>query len=382
MKNFNKLLTICCLTLMLLATILTQVPVYAQTQIRYLNLPSNSMPMGIVYNPYNSMVYVALSGTSQLAEINKTDLSYVQYDIFDYTRDVAVDGNGDVWVVGSYRYVAKFLITNKTIQYIDLRLPAPRIGMSITYHSGYIWTLNGEFLTKINYTTNTIEVQYTLPEQSYAGDMKGDTDILWITRTDINKVYMFNITSGTIQNILLDINRPLGIEIDENYVYVAENKQQSTMEFVGTIAIIDKNTLQVDRLNTTLCGYDGPYYVFKDSYGYLWFTDGSSHLGIVNGTIYTTKTPYCYFMTEVPTNSSEIWFSGVGSAYVGMKETGTLGRTDINKDGKVDLKDYYPVCKWYGKCVPPAPENCDINSDGKIDLKDVYAVAKNYGKTL
>jgi DNA-binding beta-propeller fold protein YncE len=352
------------------------------TGIRYLSLPSNSMPMGIVYNPYNSMVYVALYGTSQLAEINKTDFSYSLYNILDSAWDVAVDGDGNVWVAGSYRYVAKFLISNKTVQYIDLQLPTPRIACSITYFNGYIWVLNCEFLTKINYTTNAIEMQYTLPEQSYSGDMKGDGNILWITRTDNSKVYMFNITSGVIQNTLLDLNRPLGIEIDENYVYVAENRQQEPVEFVGTIARIDKKTLQVDRLYTTLCGYDGPYHVFKDSYGYLWFTDGSHHLGIVNGVIYTTKTAYCYFMTEVPTHSSEIWFSAVGSAYIGMKDIGTLGNTDINKDGKVDIKDVSYVSKWFGSLVPPAPENADLNSDGKIDIKDVSAVSRNFGKTL
>jgi len=70
-------------------------------------------------------------------------------------------------------------------------------------------------------------------------------------------------------------------------------------------------------------------------------------------------------------------------------------------DGKVDMRDVYPVAKgfgakhitnpndprycqyWHttpcGSC--PHTPNADINADGTIDMKDVYAVAKNFGKT-
>jgi hypothetical protein len=232
-------------------------------------------------------------------------------------------------------------------------------------------------------------MQYTLPDANTVY-MKGDSDILWITNVYIGEVYMFNITSGALQITLSGFNRPLGIEVDEMYVYVAENERFYDVSggTTGTVAILNKtNPSSFTRVNVTVWDA-GPYFLYKDSYGYLWYTTDKV-VGIVEGINWGPWTPNAAppdglnrFLTEVPVNSSEIWFSGVGSAYVGMKETGTLGRTDINLDGKVDLKDYYPVCKWYGKCIPPAPGNCDVNSDGKIDLKDVYAVAKNYGKTL
>jgi hypothetical protein len=270
-------------------------------------------------------------------------------------------------------------------------LPTPRIAKSITYFNGYIWVLNCEFLTKINYTINAIEAQYTLPDHNTA-DMKGDGDILWITNIYLGKVYTFNITSGIVQNILPvqgELKRPLGIEIDENYVYIAENYDYGySSGGTGTIAVFNKSDLSsFTRINVIVYN-TGPYSLYKDSYGCLWYT--TDHvIGIVGGINWGPWTPNAnpppgvnYFMTEVPTHSPEIWFSGVGSAYIGMKDIGTLGNTDINKDGKVDIKDVSYVSKWFGSLVSPAPENADLNSDGKIDIKDVSAVSRNFGKTL
>jgi hypothetical protein len=56
---------------------------------------------------------------------------------------------------------------------------------------------------------------------------------------------------------------------------------------------------------------------------------------------------------------------------------------DVNRDGKVDVKDVYMVARAYGSCPGQINWNsvCDINYDGKIDVKDYYIVCKNYGKT-
>jgi hypothetical protein len=55
---------------------------------------------------------------------------------------------------------------------------------------------------------------------------------------------------------------------------------------------------------------------------------------------------------------------------------------DINKDGKVDLKDVFAVARAYGS--HPGDPNwnpaCDINQDLKVDLKDYYAVCRHFGK--
>ena len=57
-----------------------------------------------------------------------------------------------------------------------------------------------------------------------------------------------------------------------------------------------------------------------------------------------------------------------------------LRSSDINIDGRVDIKDLAMVAKWFGKTVPPAPINVDINYDDTIDMKDLASVAKDYGK--
>jgi len=70
-------------------------------------------------------------------------------------------------------------------------------------------------------------------------------------------------------------------------------------------------------------------------------------------------------------------------------------------DGKIDMRDIYPVARGFGAehvTDPNDPRHCqywhttpcgscphtpnaDINSDGKIDMRDIYVVARNFGKT-
>jgi len=70
-------------------------------------------------------------------------------------------------------------------------------------------------------------------------------------------------------------------------------------------------------------------------------------------------------------------------------------------DGKVDMRDVYPVARGFGAehvTDPNDPRHCqywhktpcsscphtpnaDINNDGKIDMRDIYVVARNFGKT-
>jgi parallel beta-helix repeat protein len=56
-------------------------------------------------------------------------------------------------------------------------------------------------------------------------------------------------------------------------------------------------------------------------------------------------------------------------------------RTDLNCDGKVDIKDVFRVGKAFGS-VPGEPRwdaFCDINADFKVNLKDYFAVCKDFG---
>jgi hypothetical protein len=55
---------------------------------------------------------------------------------------------------------------------------------------------------------------------------------------------------------------------------------------------------------------------------------------------------------------------------------------DVNKDGKVDVKDVYAVCLAFGSDShsPKWKPECDLNADGRVDIRDLWIVWKNYGK--
>jgi len=406
------------------------------TTIRYLDLPYNSMPMGITYNPFNDMVYVALRWNGSIAEINTTDYSYTLYPLTSWHSQysdpmpwcVTVDSEGNVWITirdfkttpnkppADFSWnIAKFNISNKTISYIKLH---NGVGCShgILFYNGYIWVLGQIYiegyigtcglLTKIEPTNDTVIANYILSYAEYIPgidwieyipeDLKGDGDSLWISLLEFGpdrpvykgKLIKFDTTTENITLTITGLNRPLGIEQDNNYVYVAENSVYMYNPQNGTIAKIDKQTLEITRILTPKILWGGPCYLLRDSHGYLWYTDNSGHLGIVGGLTYSSKA-YCYFITEIPhtttqttlPDTTEIWFSCVGSAYLGIKDSWEL-LGDINKDGKVDMVDIGTVAHWFGYTVPPALENVDINKDGKIDMVDVGTTARNFGQTL
>jgi DNA-binding beta-propeller fold protein YncE len=383
--------------------------------IRYLSLPPGSMPMGIVYDNTTKKVWVALYMNESLASIDvltKTVTIYpLPHQIDDFIGPMpwtlTTTPDNYVWFTFSYKngpqqlppQLPAFgtLDSSKNLVYIYYiqRLSGFGVGKDVKYHSNYIWVRTMSGLLKVSYTNLTsvvIEKAFIRDGGLGEGQMKFDGNNLWVTcTTSAGLVTRFNTVTETFDLNLTGFNRPLGIETDYKNVYVAECKWYNPDEPEpqwGTVAIINKATLQVTRVNVAKIIYDGPYSVLKDSFGYLWFTDNSGHIGIVGGIVYGNEMPncyvppYCYFMVEVPVGSRQIWFSAVGSAHIGVKDTGTLGRTDINLDGKVDMKDVGTVARYFGKLVPPAPSECDINSDGKVDMRDIGAVARNFGKML
>lgn len=55
---------------------------------------------------------------------------------------------------------------------------------------------------------------------------------------------------------------------------------------------------------------------------------------------------------------------------------------DVNRDGKVDIKDLVLLIKAYGSYPghPKYNSNADFNDDGKVDIKDLVLLIKHYGE--
>jgi hypothetical protein len=319
----------------------------------YLNLTlTSALPMGTLYDPVRKVVYVALyAGCSNpdivwgIAEINITDFSYKIYrfpwliDYYGYDPEwgpqmycgpipwtIAKDGNGELWISirdylatpnhppSNIPYLAKLNIYNNTlyIYYIPKELCA---GCDIKLYNGYIWYLTNNGLSKINYTSEEIVESYM--RGFYGGFMDTDSDALWISSVSGNFVTRFSIVTRTFDLNLTGFDRPLGIDVDEKYVYVAENSRNSDFD---TIAIIDKVLLNVSRIKLAPRTNEGTYYVYKSVLGNIWWTDNSKHFGVVlsNGTklFFQSISPFNCFISELPGNT--ILFSCKGSALTGI----------------------------------------------------------------
>jgi len=202
-------------------------------------------------------------------------------------------------------------------------------------------------------------------------------------------VYSYNLASKQITNWIEGFDNACGIEVDENKVYVADNKHWHP-EAYDKIAIIDKVTLSITWVTTGIVmeGRDGVQEVMKDKDGYLWWIDCSMQMGIIDTFTYTIinevypKVEWCFFMTEVPNGS--IWFSAQGSAYVGITHSPDTPRYDITKDYKIDMKDIANVARLF--MVKSTDLNwipiCDMNLDNKIDMRDIATVAIHFGEIV
>jgi hypothetical protein len=319
----------------------------------YLNLTlTTELPMGTLYDSERKVVYMAIypGGSNPdlifgIAEINITDYSYKIYRfpwlIADLGYDpehpewgpqrycgpspwtIAKDENGELWIsIRSYLvtpnqhpkyrpYLAKLNTTSNilTIYYIP-----GGCGNDIKFHNGYIWYPTNPFL-KINATSEEIVATYPC-SFNLDGFMDSDGDYIWITSVSDGIVTRFNTVTETFDLNLTGFNRPLGIEVTEDVVYVAENGE------TDTIAVINKTTLQITtRIHTEApVTNQGPYYVYKSIFGNIWWTDNSNHFGVIlsNGTkiFYQSISQYNYFISEIPGNT--ILFSCKGSALTGI----------------------------------------------------------------
>jgi hypothetical protein len=57
---------------------------------------------------------------------------------------------------------------------------------------------------------------------------------------------------------------------------------------------------------------------------------------------------------------------------------------DVNKDGKVNIKDLYTAGLAFGSSIgdPLWNPNADINCDGKIDCNDLYLITIHFGQSF
>jgi len=388
------------MVLMLSPTVLQKVEAQEEL-ITYIDLPADSLPMGIIYDEKgNSSVWVALHWNCSIAKI---DTSTKQADIYPLPLDVGAGyyyptpwtltfgPDGNLWIsIRSYKispahppenipYLAKMDVNTGDITI--LWIPKERGGGSdIKYSSGFVWYLTKYSLLKINYSTTETVENYTTGYSD--GFMAIDENFIWFSSVSGNTVTKFNIETRGFDLTLNGFDRPLGIAIDSQYVYVAENSQDNTK--TGTIVKLNKITGEVvERLSTAPITNEGPYMVYLDTYNNLWWTDNSYHIGMHSNTLdvdvaYESK-PYNYFMVQV---ESSIWFSCVGSAHVGVVETPVGGPRkygDVNGDDKVsgaDIGKVKLVLSGYiklpfidqttGKLLMP-----DVNGDGKVSGADI-----------
>lgn len=89
----------------------------------------------------------------------------------------------------------------------------------------------------------------------------------------------------------------------------------------------------------------------------------------------TTVTPYAltyminYFDEDIEMVAENGYFLDVPSPWA----------TDINEDGRIDIRDIARVCRMWGWEGTPGSIPEDINDDGYVDIVDLTAVAGEYG---
>jgi len=354
------------------------------TDINYLTLPGGSRPMGIVYDGVET-VYTASFYRGSIIAINTSTLEYEEYFIRGSvtnlaTWDLTIDADGNVWFsLQMSPKIGRFNTTDKTFKEFAIPGETPH-GIVYNPFDGNVWFASppcspmygNECLCKINPSSEEMTCYYggfrpTLLDLDSSGN-------IWFTDSKRGDLHMFDISTGDLLNVT-GFDRPFGLFVDGDLVYVAENSQplkdpDYQYDKNGTIAIYNIITEEISRVNTAIITNEGPYMPNVDSYGNLWFTDNSNHMGRVgysNGSVFVEKAiPVIndvgtanYFMTQM---TDKMWFSGEGSDYMGIVDTGEFF-INSDDDGITDEDDNCP--NDYN------PDQTDADGDGIGDLCDI-----------
>jgi len=323
-KNKGKNITLLLFLLLTVHSIVTIEHAAAQSTAIFLELPPDSTPLGLAFDANKDIVYCAGFRYGELYAINASSKQILE--VYTVSTDyqayaVAIDNLGMVWITTRSSRLIFWNSTSKQATRISLVRGST---YGITFYNGCIWVANFHSLLQIN-PINFSRKEYWFGKGYGIIMLHGDGNYLWLSDIKRGCIYKFNILTEEIEKVYSGFSRPLGLDVDSNYVYVAENRRLTLEEQYegltpnGTIALINKATDQISRVETAPITNEGPYYVLKDIYGNLWYTDNSGHYGVAGSTYYNSPGIYCYFITEV-SGSYEIWFSVSGSAYLGIIE--------------------------------------------------------------
>ena len=76
---------------------------------------------------------------------------------------------------------------------------------------------------------------------------------------------------------------------------------------------------------------------------------------------------------DITTFSKALAFKVGTKNALSTPETKCAGRTDLDKDCRVNLVDYSILAYWYKRAAPPA--HVDLSGDGKVDIVDFSIMA-------
>jgi len=294
----------------------------------------------LLYDSQRQCVWIALSWNCSLIKIDVATKNVTFYQFPWYvTSDlmgpmpgtIILDPNNNLWITIGYRGyettqrgLAKF---NPETEILTFYMNIPRC-TGITFYNDYIWCSSYNYLLKINYTSGEIIKSYDasdIVDNPYMTFLATDGDYIWISDLR-SRVLRFNIIDECFDAIITGIRGyASGIVATEDKIYVAECQEVPPFQkLMGTIAVINKTTLEiVTRLETAEVWSNGTqgmttFYLMKDIFGNLWWTDYGKHIGVItvdgDKYVFDAVSLYCQYIEEVPNGS--IWVTVLGSTYV------------------------------------------------------------------
>jgi len=343
MRNLEKVIFL--ITFLTFTLTISQI-VRAQIAVDYLDLPEHTMPMGIVYDD-DETIYIASYSRGSIFAINTTTKEYEEHFVRGVEDNslglwvLTVDAYGYVWFTeNSDKKIGRFIPATKTFREYATEGELPT---GILYLDGNVWFTNAPYLSKMNLSTKEI-TNYEVGGLPYilsldSSGKSDSSDNIWVSDLG-GRIFKFDVSLEKITTEVSGFYRPLGISVHGDLVYVAENlRPADPLEPIpewftgnGTVAIYNITSTKITRINTSEITNEGPYMVYIDSYGSLWFTDNSAHTGVIGysevgvsgnttfidtaNNIYDVKGDHVYFLTQV---KEKVWFSGEGSpAFIAM----------------------------------------------------------------
>lgn len=328
MKHYAKGLALISLLLLVSSGLLVLVqpvtPVKSQATFKNVSLPSGNVPVAILYQ--DGFIWVGGYWTGCLYKIDVASEMIVEswYVTGSENHDIGLYGicfdGEDLWLTA--RQSGELYKFDLAGEVFELKATGLGDATNIICLDGYVYADHNDGITKVEVSSGTV-TEIPLPEGHYYGIVAFGSNIL-VSSLVAGDILEVNSTDGSFITRVSGLHRPLGLALNENTLYIAENVRWEGEGYENgwtpAVVTVNTETWTISRRNVAGSPYSVAVVKSGPSSYVAWSSSGEDEsntraIGLLSpSTSFAVSYGAVYYLA---TDGATIFFSYYGSAGVG-----------------------------------------------------------------